>query len=275
LPIAHDPEALAAPLRVGLVEAYVLERTDPDGDALSPASATRHLAAIRWWHHRAGFSSPTDHPRIAEVVSGLRRLNGSGVRRVRPLFLEDIHAAVAALDDSPIGRRNRAILLLGWWGALRRSELVAINRDDLEEHPEGILVRLRRTKTDQTGFGRQVPLHYRDAEVCPVRALRAWLEVNPSEAVFVAVHRSGLVFPERRLGGGVVAATVKAAAMSIGIDQRTVSGHSLRAGFVSECDRRGIAGAAVRIVTGHASEAMLNVYQRPGNLFRDSAGALF
>ena len=99
--------------------------------------------------------------------------------------------------------------------------------------------------------------------------------MNPSEAVFVAVHRSGRVYPERRVGGAVVAATVKAAAVNIGIDHGTVSGHSLRAGFVSECDRRGIAGAAVRIVTGHASEAMLNVYQRPGSLFRDSAGALF
>ncbi len=274
--IPSDPEQLTLPIPVGVIEAYILERSDPNGPApITAASIALHLSALRWWHHAARLPSPTDHPDVTDTLAGIRRSNGGKRRQVRPLYLEDVAAAVETLGDDPKGTRDRALLLVGWWGAFRRSELVSFDRSDVEEHPEGLIVTLRRSKTDQIGQGRQVPLHYHPNGIDPVRALRAWLELADGEgSVFQRVDRWGNVQADR-LHHSAVARVVKAAATSIGIDPETVSGHSLRAGFVSECDRRRIPSGAVRAVTGHTSDAMLSVYSRPGDLFDGSAGAYF
>ena len=117
-----------------------------------------------------------------------------------------------------------------------------------------------------------MPLHYHDETYCPVRAVRAWLP--ESGPLFRRVDRHGNINADR-ISGQTVAAVVKEGAERIGLDPAVYSGHSLRAGFVSECDRRGISTSAVRIVTGHQSDAMLSVYTRPRALFESSAGAYF
>jgi len=273
VPIPADPEHLTAEVPLWLVVAYI---TDRAGNGLAPSSVARHLSAIRYWHHQARLPSPTDHPDIAETLAGIKRSSVHDTRQVRPLYLEDVAAAVETLGDDPKAVRDRAVLLVGWWGAFRRSELVALDRGDIEEHPEGMLLTIRRSKTDQEGKGRQIPLHYHANGTDPVRALRGWLELFDGDVgpVFRRVDRWGNVRPER-LHHSAVAVIVKDAARRIGIDPGTVSGHSLRAGFVSECDRRRIPSGAVRQVTGHQSDAMLSIYSRPGDLFDSSAGAYF
>ena len=133
---------------------------------------------------------------------------------------------------------------------------------------------LKRSKTDQDATGRLVPLHYHDETVCPVRAVRQWVQAVDSGALFRRVDRWGTIL-DSRISGQTVAMVVKESAARIGLDPDTFSGHSLRAGFVSECDRRGITTAAVRLVTGHQSDVMLSVYTRPRSLFDSSAGAFF
>jgi integrase len=228
-----------------------------------PATVTRHLAAIRFWHHKAGLASPTDHPGVREMLEGFAREYGSEPDRAAPLFLEELRAGLPP-GDSPRAIRDRAILLVGFWSALRRSELVALTLDDIQAHPEGMVLTLRKSKTDQTSKGRKVAVHYReDSEICPVRSIREHLaQLVEPESVFPISDRT-------------VARIVKRCAARAGLDPAGYSAHSLRAGFVSECDRRRVPTSAVRAVTGHSSDSMLSVYSRPGDLFDGSAGAWF
>jgi integrase len=141
-----------------------------------------------------------------------------------------------------------------------------------------MVARLRRSKTDQEGKGRRVPLAYvrGDEMVCPVRALRSWpatAEITDGP-LFRRVDRWQHV-RQGRLSGEAVAQIVKDRCEVVGIDPATVSGHSLRAGFVSECDRRGVPDSAVMRTTGHRTAAMLDVYSRPRALFDGSAASYF
>jgi site-specific recombinase XerD len=257
-------------LPVLFVRKYLAERRHE----VSAATLGRHLAAIRHWHHEAGHLSPTDHPDVAKALGGIRRIQGRDPRRVRPVYLDDLAAMVETLPAGAKGERDRALLLAGWWGAFRRSELAALDVDDLADDPSGLLVRLRRSKTDQEAAGRLVPLHYHAGAVCPVLAVRTWAQIAGDGALFRQVDRWGNL-RGGRISGQTVAFVVKEGAERIGHDPDAFSGHSLRAGFVSECDRRGISSSAVRLVTGHQSDAMLSVYTRPRSLFESSAGAYF
>jgi site-specific recombinase XerD len=271
-----DPDHLTEPVPVSLLEAYLLDRSNPETPAtVTPSTLTRHLAAVKWWHRSAGLVSPTDHPALADVIAGIRRTETTTTRRVRPVYLEDLTAMVESQPEGTKGLRDSAMLLLGWWGAFRRSEVAGLNLTDLTDDPQGLLVNLRQTKTDQTGAGRQVPLHYHPEPVCPVRGVRAWAAgLTDDGPLFRNVDRWGNTGSDR-LSGQAIAMVVKASAARIGLDPAAFSGHSLRAGFVSECDRRGITTSAVRLVTGHQSDAMLSVYTRPTSLFDSSAGAYF
>ena len=178
------------------------------------------------------------------------------------------------MSDDPKAIRDRALLTVGWWGAFRRSELVGITDADIADDPRGIVVNLPRSKTDQEGKGRLVPLHYHDGPTGPVVALRQWTKlVDGGGPVFRQLDRWGNIGGP--IAGSTVARVVKEYAERIGLDPDGYSGHSLRAGFITECDNRGIGTSAVRLVTGHQSDAMLSVYTRPRSLFESSAGAFF
>ncbi len=239
------------------------------------STLARSLSAIKYMHAQQGLWSPTDHPQVRATLAGIKRQHPYAKRQARPFYLDDLTIALNALADSPKGLRDRAILLVGWWGAFRRSELVGLNVDDLTDDAQGVIINLRHSKTDQEGQGRLVPLHYHERSTCPVRALRAWTGIiEPEGPVFRQVDQWGRT-GSRPLSCKTVGRVVKEAAASLGFDPKGFSAHSLRAGFVSECDRRGIPSSAVRLVTGHKSEAMLATYTRPRNLFESSAGAFF
>jgi len=274
--LPDDPTTITEPVAVGVVEAYLLDRSDPDGvGQIAPQTLAHHLSAIKWWHRQAGLVSPTDHPSLADTIAGIRRVESVPVRRAAPVYLDDLRAMAATMSDDPASVRDRALLTVGWWGAFRRSELVGITAADVTDDPSGVIVNLPRSKTDQEGEGREVPLHYHDGPVCPVVSLRSWRRFygDAGGPVFAAVDRWGNIGGP--LTGRAVSRVVKQYAAAIGFDPAGYSGHSLRAGFVSECDRRGIVTSAVRLVTGHQSDAMLSVYTRPRSLFESSAGAFF
>jgi len=247
-----------------------------EADRLSSSTLARRLSALRFEHHRAGLPSPTDHPQIRELMAGIRRVRRDTKRQAKPIYLDDLAASIAGFAPTHRACRNRAMLLVGWWGAFRRAELVRLDRSDVEDHPEGLILRLRHSKTDQEGAGREVPIHYHAPAICPVRALREWMAALPQggTSIFRRVDRWDTILAGR-LSGESVSQVVKDSVERIGLERTLYSAHSLRAGFVSECDRRGIATSAIRLVTGHASDAMLSVYTRPRSLFESSAGAHF
>jgi integrase len=177
------------------------------------------------------------------------------------------------MSDRLIGLRDRALLLLGFAGAFRRSELVALNVADFGETAEGLRIRIARSKTDQEGQGVTIAV-VPGSVACPVRALRAWLEAaGISEgAVFRPVAKGGRI-ASARLGSKAVGLIVKKHATKLGLDPLAFGGHSLRAGFLTSAAARGASIFKMMDVSRHRSVDTLRGYVRDAELFRDHAGA--
>ena len=236
----------------------------------------RRLTTITVAHEAAGLASPAKSARVKEVWAGVRRVHPAPVRRAAPATTEVLRRMVAALDPGTLaGRRDRALLVVGFAGALRRSELVGLDVADLGFVAEGVTLTLRRSKTDQEARGRLVGLPYGSRlETCPVRSLRAWLEAAGIEdgPVFRRVDAQGRV-GARRLGADSVSDVAKRAAAAAGLDPERYSAHSLRAGFATSAAAAGIAERSIMDQTGHRSLPVLRGYIRRGSVFRDNAAA--
>jgi len=234
----------------------------------------RRLAAIRYFHRAASFDTPTGDEKVKAVLSGIRRTIGAAPSRKRAAT-SDLVLSMIPRGDSLRELRNRAIILVGFAGAFRRSELVALDVSDIEETAEGMLVTLRRSKTDQEGLGRRVAIP-RGEIACPVAALRAWLNAaNITEgAIFRRiVNKRAQRVTDRRLAGRNVASIVKQSAANLGFDPLSFAGHSLRAGFVTSAVKRGANLIKITDVTGHRSLEMLKTYSRDAEAFVGHAGA--
>lgn len=233
----------------------------------------RRLAAISQLHQRAGFDSPTRTWAMKQFLVGLRRELGVAPVRKKPVLVADLKQIVGELPDSLLGKRDRALLLLGFTGALRRSELIGLDVEDLEEAREGLVLRIRRSKTDQEGEGRKIGIPQgADQATCPVWALEQWVTAAGIESgpVFRVMSRHGQVLPNRLSGEGV-AIVVKRSVERLGYDPALFSGHSLRAGLATSAAAAGKGERAIMNQTGHRSVATVRRYIRDGNLFRENA----
>ena len=193
--------------------------------------------------------------------------------RKAPAVAAKVLAMVALAPEGLAGFRDRAILLLGFAGAFRRSELVALDVADIAETETGLLVSIRRSKTDQDGEGVTVAIARGDV-ACPARALREWLDAAGIETgpIFRAINKAGRVAAER-LTDRSVANIVKAYAERAGFDASTFSGHSLRSGFLTSAAAKGASIFKMMDVSRHKSVDTLRGYVRDAELFRDHAGA--
>lgn len=255
-----------------VVATYLSEQTE----RVAIATITRRLAALKAAHAAKGFASPTDAPLVKASLRGIRRVHGRPARQVKPLLLEDLFRAMSTIGASPKDVRDRALLLIGFAGGFRRSELVALNVGDIDLGRQGASIALRRSKTDQFGDGRIVGIPFARGIHCPVRALEAWLSVAEiaDGAVFRSVSRGGKVLGNR-LSGEAVSHIVKARVSAIGLSPAGYSGHSLRAGLCTSAAAAGLSSLAIRQQTGHRSDQMLARYVRAGELFTNNvAGAL-
>jgi integrase len=247
------------------VAAYLADRA---GD-LAVATLERHLASISRAHSARGLESPTRSDLVKTCLLGIRRVHGTRQRQVAPILVDDLRAMVGPLGDDLRGLRDRALLLVGFAGAFRRSELVAINCKNLEWAQGGLIVTLRRSKTDQEGRGRRVPIPRGSSDLCPVKALEIWLRSAGIEEgrVFRAIDCHGNLHGDG-LSPESVARIIKKRAAAVGLDPARFSGHSLRAGRITSAAEAGVSGWAIRRVTGHRSKAILSRYVRPLDLFK-------
>jgi len=265
----HDVSPLpAAPETVAL---YLTDRAA----TLKTASLARRLTTINRAHEVARHPSPaTMHNAVvSEVWKGIRRTKGTAQEGKKPFLTLDLRKISAALPDNLQGARDRALLLTGFAGGFRRSELARLRIEDFQDTPEGIVIFLRRSKTDQEGQGRPVALPYgSDPLTCPVRAVRAWITAAglTSGEVFRGVDQFGLV-SEKALRADSVAWIVKRAARRAGFTPLEYSGHSLRAGLATQAAMNGAGELAIMKQTGHRSLATVRRYIRDGALFRDNA----
>jgi integrase len=244
--------------------------------ALKAATLTRRLAAISIAHKAQRLPSPVSSPLVRATMRGVRREHGTAQRQAAPLLREDLFVVLGAMGDRLKDLRDRALLLIGFAGGLRRSELAAINLIDFERVRDGIVLTIRRSKTDQDGVGRKIGIPFGRTIHCPVRALENWLNSARIESgpVFRPVDRHGRV-SVGRLSGEAVSLIARDRMVAAGFDPAGYSGHSLRAGFATSATRAGISTFKIRQQTGHASDAMLSRYIRDGELFLgNAAGAL-
>jgi integrase len=242
---------------------------------LKAATITRRLTSINTAHKQAGEDSPAtmNHRLVADTLHGIRRTLGTAQARKKPLTRDRIVKLLNALEGPIAGARDKALILIGFAGSLRRSELAAIRVKDLNWHRKGVTIHIPRSKTDQEGQGREVEiLHGLHDWTCPVMALENWLKI--------ASIKDGLVF--RRVGehgnvgealnkdsiGRIVKRLVKRAKLS---DPGSYGGHSLRAGFVTEASANGATDREIMKQTGHKSIAMVHRYAREDQKDRQTA----
>jgi site-specific recombinase XerD len=237
---------------------------------LAGTSLSRRLVAIARAHAAQGLPSPTASPLVRATLRGIRRTSHRPVRQVAPLQKADLVRMVHGLHGLR-GLRDTALLLVGFASAMRRSELVSLNVEDIQFTDEGTLLRLRRSKTDQEGSGRDIAIPRLRGRHCPSRCLLAWLEAAgiTAGALFRRVNRYDQVLPHR-LTAQSVALIIKERAAAAGLDPTRFSGHSLRAGFVTNATNRGASSSSIRRQTGHTSDAMLQRYVRNSQLFTDN-----
>jgi integrase len=248
----------AAPETVALYLTNLAERRR------SMATLAPRLATISQAHQAAHLESPTRAAEVRAVMQGIRRAKGTPQRQKTAAITLIIRAMVAGLPGSLIGMRDRALLLLGFAGAFRRSELVSLDVADLAFNADGLVVTLRRSKTDQDGQGATKGIPYGSHPgTCPVRALRALLDTAGivDGPLFRPITRHGKIQP-MRLSAYAVALVVKRAAEATGLDPEQFAGHSLRAGLATAAAAAGVSERAIMAQTGHRSVMVARRYIR-------------
>jgi len=266
-------ELCALPANPESVAVYIAECAT----RLKVGSIQRVINAISEAHKALGLESPTRHPMVMNTMKGIRRTKATAPVQKAATLIDDIRAMIDATDEGFIGLRDRALILLGFAGAFRRSEIVGLNVGDCAFGKDGLTVLLRRSKTDQTGAGRTVGIPYgARPETCPVRTVQDWIQQAEitEGTLFRSINRHGKVGLSR-LSGIDVARVVKKLADRAGLDSAKYAGHSLRAGHATSAAISGASERSIMNQTGHRSVQMVRRYIRDGSLFREnSAGRL-
>lgn len=236
---------------------------------LAVATLQHRLIAIHRAHVDSGLPSPIMDHLVKRTMQGIRRTLGSKQRRVTALMKDDLLEMMVHIEQQlPLkAARDKALLLIGFAGAFRRSELVALRYEDITQYDNGLELLLRRSKTDQEGAGRTVFIPYARGGRCPVKALKNWLELAgiATGPLFRRVNRYDQLAGNKALTPQSVALIVKSSVRMMAGDEaaRMVAGHSLRAGYCSEAATVGLQPYQIREQTGHKSDITLARYIRP------------
>ena len=242
----------------------------------APPTLGRRLAAIRLMHIGAKLPSPHDALEVAEVLRGIRREWKRPPAQKAPAIDEEIKRMVDAVEPETLkGLRDRALLLLGFAGAFRRSELVALDAEHLTEREEGLSVLIASSKTDQEGQGQVVAIpRVEGSPYCPVRAVTDWMVVAgiTQGPVFRRLHRGDKV-GRSRLSAPSVALVIKELAGKVGLEAGRYAGHSLRSGFLTSAARNRASIFKMADQSRHKSLDVLRAYVRAEERFEDHAAA--
>jgi len=225
----------------------------------------RRLASISIIHKTKGHYIDTKHPIIVENLMGIKRTNGSNQKGKKPLLINDLKLLINAIDESKEKNirkiRDKALVLIGFSGGFRRSELVDIEYEDIEFVEEGVKIFVKRSKTDQSGEGLTKAIPYFDnINFCPVKTLNKW--------VVEAEIKEGKIF---NISDKSVALIIKKYANYAGLDSHRYAGHSLRSGFATSTAESGAEERNIMAMTGHKSTEMVRRYIKEANLFKNNA----
>ncbi len=235
-----------------------------------------HLTAIGQWHRYQGMENPVDTPLVRKAMEGIRRTHGQPKRKAKALRLEHIGQMVGYLQQQTSSNkraRDLALVLSGFFGAFRRSELVAIDIDDLLWEPEGLIVRMPHSKTDQESAGQMRALPYGNKGVCPAKAIKSWIDIANIESgpLFRPINRWDQI-KQRRLGTGAINDLLKALGANCGFDfVPDLSSHSLRRGLSTSAARERVDFELIKKQGGWKSDATVWEYIEEGQLLTNNA----
>lgn len=255
--------AVAMPAAPETVERFISNLAN---DGCSVSTIRARLAAIGYIHEIAGAANPAKTIGVRETMKGIARERGSAPTKKAALTIDEVRRGVAVLDTNPRGLRDRAMLLTGYFGAFRRAELVALAVHQVRFERDQTRILIARSKTDQEGKGKikHLPVLASElADICPTRALRAWLESGGigSGAVFRAIDRWGHV-SNKPMTSKEVARLVKRVAEATGLSAKDFAGHSLRSGFVTDATKAGATDAEIMEQTGHTRRETVDEYRQ-------------
>jgi len=236
----------------------------------------RRLTAIAQAHRIAGFANPAQDVLVRSVMAGIRRVKGTAQHGKAPLSPDQLRSMLAAAGDDLQAARDRALLLVGFAGAFRRAELVALQYEDVAFTGQGLVVTIPKSKTDPEGAGQTIGIPYGSVPAsCPVRALQAWLERSgiASGFLFPAIGRWGREVTTRPICDHQLAKVIKRLAAAAGLDAASFSGHSLRSGLATFAAEGGASERSIMDQTRHRSLKQVRKYIRRGSLFQDNAAA--
>lgn len=234
----------------------------------------RKMTAISQRHETAKYDSPTKTPLVQGVWNGIQRTIGVKETGKEALWLPDLRQLVQVLPPSVIGKRDHALLVIGWAGAFRRSELVALDVEDIQFTQDGLIIQIEKSKTDQTGAGQEVALPYgSNPMTCPVRSLKEWLtEADLANGpVFRRIDRHGNIYD--RLTAQSVRLIVQKYCKIIGLSFEAFGAHSLRSGFCSSAAKAGKSEHQIMKQTRHKQSSSLQRYIKLGTMFEDNAAS--
>tara|TARA_B100001029_G_scaffold112979_1_gene93273 strand:+ start:195 stop:1109 length:915 start_codon:yes stop_codon:yes gene_type:complete len=224
----------------------------------------RRLASISVIHKLNGHYLDTKHPVITENLLGIKRIKGTYQRAKKPILINDLKKIIEVINKDKNKKnilKNKALLLIGFAGGFRRSELVEIQYEDLEFVPEGVKIFVKKSKTDQSGEGmtKGIP-YFSNPDYCPVVSLKKWIEEGDvkSDKIFDMSDRN-------------VALIIKRYARVAGLDENKYSGHSLRSGFATSTAEQGAEERSIMAMTGHKTTQMVRRYIKEANLFKNNA----
>ena len=285
----------AAPATERAVGLYLSERAE----RLATSTLSQRMAAIQHTHDERGLESPTRSKAVQNVMRGIRRESDQTPDQAPPLLTEHVKDMVDALpgngnppDGNPPsesapggteaeaawlrGKRDQALILMGFAGAFRRSELAGLRMEHIDARPDGLLAAVPESKTDQEGEGQLVAIRrIKESEYCPVKALKQWAPAAQVEEgpIFRGVPRSGIVSREA-ITGRTAGNAVKRAAEAAGLpDSDRYTGHSLRAGHITQAAMEGAPDAAIQAQSRHESDRAFRDYVRPQKLLENTSSA--
>ena len=237
----------------------------------------RRLVSIGVVHKLKGHYLDTKHPVIIENLMGIKRKKGSIQIGKKPILINHLKQIINVIDEQKIEKikklRNRTLILIGFGGGFRRTELISIDYEDLDFVEEGVKITLRRSKTDQFGEGLIKGLPYFSNEkYCPVTSLKNW--INLSKIKTGPVFRrfaKGSTLTANRLTDQSVVLIIKDCLKLAGIENHNFSGHSLRSGFATVAAESGADERSIMAMTGHKTTQMVRRYIKEANIFKNNA----
>ena len=224
----------------------------------------RRIASIKVVHRLKGHYIDTKHPIITENIMGIKRKLGVKQTSKKPILINDLKKIINVIDEEKNEFKkylNKALILIGFAGGFRRSELVSIEYEDLDFVAEGLKITVTKSKTDQTGIGltKAIP-YFENKTYCPVISLKKWIEYSNI--------KTGKIF---KVSDKTVALTIKKYASMSGLDNSSYAGHSLRSGFATSAAEIGADERSIMAMTGHKTTQMVRRYIQEANLFKNNA----